>query len=131
MAPTKGIFKKNNEKNFRHDCFYLLAWGFSLPIVISVLVQTVYMCKRISINIFLEIPFSKNPHHRETSQPICFAVLTERYFRTDFRPLLTVMSYSQRTYKSNYSDLYFSEYVSNSEASIKSFSQNKHLPNHR
>ena len=85
------------------------------------------MCKRISINIFLEIPFSKNPHHTETSQPICFAVLTERYFRTDFRPLLTVMSYSQRTYKSNYSDLYISEYVSNSEASIKSFSQNKHL----
>ena len=56
------------------------------------------MCERININVCAEIPFSKNAHHTETSELICFAnqltgfymtrVLTERYFRTDFRLLL-------------------------------------------
>ena len=41
----------------------LLAWEFWLSILSSVLLQIVYMCKRISINVCSETPFSKNPHH--------------------------------------------------------------------
>ena len=29
------------------------------------------MCKRINLNVCSEIPFSKNPHHTETSKLIC------------------------------------------------------------
>ena len=86
----------------------LLAWGVLLSTLSNVLVQLVYMCKGILLNVCLEKLFSKNSHHTETSQPICFAnhltgfltmrILTERYFRTEFRLLLTVTSYSQMTY---------------------------------
>ena len=72
-----------------------------------------------SINVCLEIPFSKKSCHIETSTPICFTiqltgfytiqVLTERYFRTDFRLLLTVISCPQMTYKSNYNEFYKSK----------------------
>ena len=68
----------------------------------------------ISVNVRSEIPFSKNPHHRETSQPFFFgnqlAGFTKRYFLTDLRLLLTVMNYSQMTYnRSNYNGLHISE----------------------
>ena len=54
------------------DIYYWLE-DLSLSILDSVLVQIVYICKRISINIYVEIPFTKNPHHTEISQMICFA----------------------------------------------------------
>ena len=72
----------------------LLAWRFSLSILSSVLVKIVYMCKKISINVCSQVPFSKNPHYTKTSQMICLTnqlagfytvrVHTEKYFQTDF-----------------------------------------------
>ena len=109
----------------------------TITILSSVLVQILYMCKRISINVRSEILFSKNLHPTETSQPICFAnqlisfftiqVLTKEYFGTDFRVLLTVMSYSQMTYKSNYNRLYIQNKLIYQKEQSKTFPQNKHL----
>ena len=75
---------------------FIIGWRiFTIMLLSSVLVQIVYMYKRISIDVFSEIPFCKNPQHTETSQLICFPnqlpgfntirVLTERYFRADLR----------------------------------------------
>ena len=124
IVSTKGIYATVIEK-LKYEkvmkiilgiLLLFLAWGFSLLLLSSVLVQIVYTCKRRSINFCSEIPFTKNPHHTETSQLICFVnqltrfytlqVLTGRYFRIDFRLLLTVMSHYQMAYKSNYSDLF-------------------------
>ena len=126
MASTKGIYgtviKKLKLKKKMKRILGIIVFIIGLrifTILSSALGQIVYMCKRISINVCSEIPFNKNPCHTETSQPICFAnqltgfytirVFTERYFRADFRLLLTVMNYSQMTYKSSYNELYISE----------------------
>ena len=109
MASTKGtygtVIKKLKFTKIMKRILGIIAFTIGLRIftigIKQCFVQIVYMCKKISINVCSEIPFSKNPHPKETSLPICFANqltgfytrrdLNERYFRTDFRLLLTVM----------------------------------------
>ena len=86
-----------------------------------------------ALNVRLENFFSKNSHHTETSQPIRFAnhltgfltiqVLTERYFRTKFKLLLTVMSYSQMTYDLIIMGCIFQNKLASQKQSSKSFHQ--------
>ena len=86
-----------------------------------------------TLNVRLENFFSKNSHHTETSQPIRFAnhltgfltiqVLTERYFRTKFKLLLTVMSYSQMTYDLVIMGCIFQNKLVSQKQSSKSFHQ--------
>ena len=86
-----------------------------------------------ALNVCLENLFSKNSHHTETSQPIRFAnyltgfltiqVLTERYFRTKFKLLLTVMSYSQMTYDLIIMGCIFQNKLVSQKQSSKSFHQ--------
>ena len=82
MTSTKRIYgaviKKLKFKKIMKRILGIIAFNIGLRILTidilsSVLVQIVYMCKSISINVCSVIPFSKNLHHTETSQPICFA----------------------------------------------------------
>ena len=81
MASTKAIYgtviKKLKFKKIMKIILDIIAFfigvRFSLSILSSVLVQIEYMCKRVSVKVCSKIPFSKNPHRKETSQPICSA----------------------------------------------------------
>ena len=79
MTSAKGIYgtviKKSKFKKIMKGILGIIAFIIGLRILIlnSVFVQIIYKCKRISINVCSEIPFSKNPHHTETSQPIYYA----------------------------------------------------------
>ena len=81
MASTKRIYvtviKKLKFEKIMKRILGIIAFIIGLKILTidikQCLVQIVCLCQRIRISVCSETPFSKNRHHTEISQPICFA----------------------------------------------------------